>query len=128
MNQGLSFVKKLFGAVFVAALLYGAIVVYQQSATPSLEEDPYVNVYNWYGMIPADVLEEFETETGLTVRYDLYDNNEMVEAKLFSGNTGYDVIFPSASPYIHRHIKAGVYQPLQKSKAPGTRFVPHAPQ
>ena len=42
----------------------------------------YLNVYNWYGMIPKDILEEFEAETGISIRYDLYDNNEILEAKL----------------------------------------------
>lgn len=84
------------------------------SPTLSSEEEPYVNVYNWYGMIPAHLLKQFEAETGITVRYDLYDNNEIVEAKLFSGNSGYDVVFPSASPYIYRHVEAGVYQKLDK--------------
>jgi putrescine transport system substrate-binding protein len=123
LDKGYSFIKKLFAAVFAVALLYVGILVYQDSSAPTSDEDPYVNVYNWYGMIPADVLAEFEAETGLTVRYDLYDNNEMVEAKLFSGNTGYDVIFPSASPYIHRHIKAGVYQPIQKDLLPNLVYL-----
>ncbi|MBX3457267.1 MAG: extracellular solute-binding protein [Candidatus Paracaedibacteraceae bacterium] len=78
----------------------------------------YLNVYNWYGMIPKDVLEEFETETGISIRYDLYDNNEILEAKLFAGNSGYDVIFPSASPYAVRQIQAGVYEKIDKSQIP----------
>ena len=82
------------------------------------EEKPYVNVYNWYGMIPSKLIEQFERETNIKVRYDLYDNNEIVEAKLFSGNSGYDVVFPSASPYVCRQVQAGVYQKLDKDLLP----------
>jgi|CryBogDrversion2_8_1035294.scaffolds.fasta_scaffold00077_8 putrescine transport system substrate-binding protein len=78
-------------------------------------EDAYVNVYDWYGMLSNDILRQFEKETGIHVRYDLYDNNEVLEAKLLASNSGYDVVFPSASPYVARQIAAGVYQPLNKS-------------
>ncbi|MBX3486535.1 MAG: extracellular solute-binding protein [Candidatus Paracaedibacteraceae bacterium] len=83
----------------------------------------YLNVYNWYGMIPKDVLDEFETETGISIRYDLYDNNEILEAKLFAGNSGYDIIFPSASPYAVRQIQAGVYEKIDKTKLSNLRHV-----
>ncbi len=79
---------------------------------------PIVNVYNWYSMIPKDVLDAFHAETGIKVVIDYYDNNEVLEAKLFAGNSGYDVVFPSASPYLGRQIKAGIYQKLDKSLLP----------
>lgn len=86
------------------------------------DDQNYVNVYNWYGVIPLDVLKDFEKETGIKVRYDLFDNNEVVEAKLFAGNSGYDVIFPSASPYIYRHIKARIYEKLDKDLLPNLAY------
>ena len=50
---------------------------------------------------------------------DLYDSNDVLEAKLFAGSSGYDLVFPTARPFGARHIKAGLYQPLDKSKLPG---------
>ena len=88
---------------------------------PQTGEQAVVNVYNWYASISAEILKEFEEETGIKVQYDLFDNNDMVEAKLLSGNSGYDVIFPSASPYIERQIKAGVYQKIQKDLIPNLK-------
>lgn len=81
-------------------------------------EGPYLHVYNWYGFIPASVLKQFEKETGIHVQYDLYDSNEILEAKLLAGRSGYDLVFPSASPYVERQIRAGVFQKLDKSKLP----------
>ena len=71
----------------------------------------------------CSLIKKFEAETGISVRYDLYDNNEIVEAKLFSGNSGYDVVFPSASPYICHHIEAGVYQKIDKLLIPNLVYV-----
>ncbi len=87
------------------------------SATPQNEE-AYLNVYNWYAMIPKSVLDEFEEKTGIKVNYDLYDNNEILEAKLLTGNSGYDVVFPSAAPYIATQISVGAHQKLDKSLIP----------
>ena len=67
-------------------------------------------------MIPEAILKQFETETGIHIRYDLYDNNEILEAKLLAGRSGYDIVFPSASPYVEREIRAGAFQKLDKSK------------
>lgn len=112
---------KLFLSIGLIGLGFFAVVMLYSEE--SAEEANYVNVYNWYGVIPSEVLKQFETETGITIRYDLFDNNEVVEAKLFSGNSGYDVIFPSASPYVVRHIHAGVYQKLNKDLLPNLKYI-----
>ncbi len=78
-------------------------------------EKGVVNVYCFYGMIPPAVIKQFEQETGIRVRFDIYDNNEILEAKLFATNSGYDVVLPTCPPYVGRQIAAGVYQPLDKS-------------
>jgi putrescine transport system substrate-binding protein len=74
-----------------------------------------VNIYNWSDYIDPKVLEDFTKETGVKVIYDTYDSNEILETRLLAGNTGYDVVVPSAT-FLQRQIKAGVYQPLDKSK------------
>ncbi|WP_052046143.1 extracellular solute-binding protein [Candidatus Paracaedibacter symbiosus] len=116
-GQALRWRKILLFCILILSLPIGMRALFYPTA-PSHKEKPYVNVYNWYGMIPAHLVQQFEEETGLTVRYDLYDNNEILEAKLFSGNSGYDVVFPSASPYVQRQIEAGVYQKLDKTLLP----------
>ncbi len=49
------------------------------------------------------------------MRYDVYDSNETLEAKLMAGSTGYDIVVPSGS-FLGRQIQAGIYQKLDKSK------------
>lgn len=85
-----------------------------QAAAPSTEEK-VVHVYNWSDYIDDTVLQDFEKETGIKVVYDVFDSNEVVEAKLLAGSTGFDVVVPSGS-FLGRQIQAGVFQPLDKSK------------
>ncbi len=77
-----------------------------------------VNVYNWSDYITKEALADFTKQTGIKVVYDVYDSNEVLEAKLLAGRSGYDVIFPSARPFAAQQIKAGVYQKFDKTKLP----------
>src|SRR6202045_1970120 len=90
-------------------------------ALPAYAEEPRLNVYNWSDYIAPDTIAKFEAETGVKVSYDVYDGNEVLEAKLLSGRSGYDVVVPSASPFMARQIAAAVYRVLDKSKLPGWR-------
>ncbi len=64
------------------------------------------------------IIDEFTKETGIKVVYDVFDSNEILETKLLAGGSGYDVVVPTASPFLARQIQAGVYQKLDKSKLP----------
>lgn len=88
------------------------------SARPAGAEEPVLHVYNWSDYIAPDTIPKFEAETGIKVTYDVYDGNEVLEAKLFAGGSGYDLVVPSASPFMARQIAAGVYQALDKRALP----------
>ncbi|MCC0040397.1 MAG: polyamine ABC transporter substrate-binding protein [Brucellaceae bacterium] len=89
-----------------------AILSYGASA-----QERVVNVYNWSDYIDESILEDFTKETGIKVVYDVFDSNEILEAKLLAGGTGYDVVVPTAS-FMARQIQVGVFQKLDKSKLP----------
>jgi putrescine transport system substrate-binding protein len=80
-------------------------------------EEKVVNVYNWSDYIDPAMLEEFTRQTGIKVNYDVFDNNEVLQTKLLAGNTGYDVVVPSAS-FLELQIKAGVFQKLDRAQLP----------
>jgi putrescine transport system substrate-binding protein len=84
-------------------------------------EEPQLNVYNWSDYVAPDTIPKFVDETGIRVTYDVYDSNEVLEAKLLSGRSGYDVVVPSASPFMARQIAAGVYRVLDRAKLPNWR-------
>src|SRR5262245_23846850 len=75
-----------------------------------------VNVYNWSDYIAEDQLKAFEKDSGIKVNYTTYDSNEILEAKLRAGRSGYDVVVPTASPFFVRQLAAGLYKPLDKAK------------
>jgi spermidine/putrescine-binding protein len=54
-----------------------------------------LNIYCWDEYLPKDVLEDFTKRTGVKVTLTLYDSNEAMLAKVASGVTSYDLIFPS---------------------------------
>jgi putrescine transport system substrate-binding protein len=76
-----------------------------------------VNVYNWSDYIAEDTIAKFEAETGIKVNYDVFDTNELLEAKLLAGSSGYDVVVPTGN-FLERQIQAGVFRQLDKSKLP----------
>jgi len=88
------------------------------AATAALAEEKVLHVYNWSDYIAPDTIENFQTATGIKVTYDVYDSNEVMEAKLLAGGSGYDVVFPTAQPFAERHTKAGLYRKLDKAKLP----------
>ncbi|MBA4096972.1 MAG: spermidine/putrescine ABC transporter substrate-binding protein PotF [Rhodospirillum sp.] len=90
----------------------------QPAAAPAAAEPGSggeLNVYNWSDYIGETTVEDFQKETGITVRYDVYDSNETLDAKLKAGNTGYDIVVPTGS-FLGQQIQAGIYQKIDKSK------------
>jgi putrescine transport system substrate-binding protein len=85
-------------------------------AALALAEAPIVHVYNWNDYIADDTLPRFEEMSGIKTVYDVYDSNEVLEAKLLAGKSGFDLVFPTARPSAQRQIKAGLYRPLDKAK------------
>jgi putrescine transport system substrate-binding protein len=81
------------------------------------QKERVVNFYNWSDYIDPIVLEDFSKESGIKVRYDTFDSNDTLEAKLLAGKSGYDVVVPTAY-FLARQIIAGVFQKLDKTKLP----------
>lgn len=78
-------------------------------------EEKIVNLYNWADYIGPDTISNFEKEYGIKVNYDIYDTTNIVDAKLFAGSSGYDLVLHSAA-FSTRLIEAGIFMPLDKSK------------
>ena len=103
---------KTMGVAFASLFAFGV------ASTPAdAEEAKVLNVYNWADYLPDGLLDNFTKETGIKVRYDTFDTNEIVHAKLIAGRTGYDIVVPSAN-WAALHIQAGLFQKLDKSKLP----------
>lgn len=76
-----------------------------------------IAVFSWSDYIAPDTLERFTEATGIDVTYDVYDSNEVLEARLMAGSSGFDVVVPTAD-FMQRQAAAGIYQPLDKDLLP----------
>jgi putrescine transport system substrate-binding protein len=103
--------KAILKAVVLGAAALAAGSVSAQA------QDKALNIYNWSDYIAEETVPGFEKETGIKVQYDVYDSNEMLEAKLMAGGTGYDLVHPSGA-FLGRQIVAGIYQPIDPAKIP----------
>ena len=83
------------------------------TATTAIAEE--VRVYNWSDYIDEALLDKFQEETGITLIYDVFDSNEVLETKMLSSGSGYDVVVPTGT-FLQRQINAGAFQKLDKSK------------
>jgi len=98
------------------SLLCGALAGAVALAAPAANDEPKVlNIYNWSDYIAPDTLANFEKETGIKVRYDNYDNNEILHAKLVAGKTGYDIVVPGAH-FAKQQIEGHLLQKLDRSQ------------
>jgi spermidine/putrescine transport system substrate-binding protein len=78
---------------------------------------PRLNVYNWSDYVAPDTVSNFEHESGVNVRYGTYESNQEMIAKVMSGNSGWDLVFPSAD-MIHPLREMGLLQPLNHAWLP----------
>ena len=81
-----------------------------------------LNVYNWSDYIQPAVVADFQNEYGIHVNYDVLDSNEILETKLLTGHTNYDLVVPSGA-FLERQIQADIYQKLDKSLLPNLKNV-----
>jgi putrescine transport system substrate-binding protein len=110
----MKWMSKLLGGLALAGLMGFAV-------SPAFaDEEKVLNIYNWSDYIAEDTIANFEKETGIKVRYDTYDNNEILHAKLVAGKTGYDIVVPS-STFAPLQIGGGLLAKLDKSLLPNLK-------
>jgi putrescine transport system substrate-binding protein len=103
-------------AVAVAVCAVGGLA----SGPAQAQEEKVLNIYNWSDYVAVDTIANFEKETGIKVRYDTYDNNEILHAKLVAGKTGYDIVVPS-STFARLQMDGGLLMKLDKAQLPNLK-------
>ncbi|MFD1381957.1 polyamine ABC transporter substrate-binding protein [Rhodanobacter aciditrophus] len=83
----------------------------------SVQAEDVVHFYNWSDYIDEETLPSFEAQTGNKVVYDVFDSNEVLEAKLLSGQSGFDLVVPT-NDFLGKQIQAGAFMELDRSKLP----------
>lgn len=114
MNEKLaSRMAKLAGALTCAAML---------TPLAAMAKDTQLNVYNWSDYIAKDTIPNFTKQTGIKVKYDNYDSDDTLQAKLLTGRSGYDIVVPTSN-YAGKQIAANIFAPLDKSKLPNLKYL-----
>lgn len=94
-------------------------------STQVMAKERVVNVYAWGGIIPKQVIQDFERTTGIKVNFSTYDNNETMYAKIKTSKQSiYDVILPSGY-FVERMSKQGYLLRLDKTKLPHAKNLLH---
>jgi len=104
---------KHLAGVFALTLAAAALA----PAAAVAAEEKVLNIYNWSDYIAPDTIAKFQKATGIKVRYDNFDSNETLHAKLVAGKTGYDIVVPSSN-WAKIQIDGKLLQKLDKSKLP----------
>jgi putrescine transport system substrate-binding protein len=81
-----------------------------------LDDDKRLFIIAGMDYIPQELIEIFESVSGVEVVMDIFDSNDILEAKLLAGGIKYDIVFPTAWPHFSRQLKAGIYQKLDKKQ------------
>ena len=102
---------KKAAAVMLCAALTAAMVT---GVSVSAKDKDELVLYTWDGMVPQEVLDDFEKETGTKVVYSNFDTDETMLEKLSQAKGGdYDVVI--ADDYIiESAVKEGLVQKLDK--------------
>lgn len=81
-----------------------------------------LNLYIWADYMAPDTVASFEKLTGVKLRVSFFETNETLEARMLTGNSGFDVVVPTA-PYLQRQIRSGAYLPLDKKQLPNLVYM-----
>ena len=103
-------IRSLIHASLVALSLATAV-----AGVAAQGESKVLNIFNWSDYIADDTIKNFEKETGIKVRYDNYDSNETLHARLVAGKTGYDIVVPGAH-FAKTQLQGNLFQPLDRAQ------------
>ena len=100
-----------------SAMELGAEVSEQALIEAAKKTPNTLNIYNWSDYINPEAIPDFEQEFGIQVTYDIYDSSEIVDTKLMTGNSGYDIVV-HASSFTARLAPAGIFHQIDFDKLP----------
>lgn len=96
----------------VMTLLLSSVAIHAKA------DDKTLNLFSWVNSFDQRILDEFSAKTGYKIHNDAFDSDEMLETKLLAGSSGYDLVTPSAFPFLQRQIKAGAVRPFEAGQVP----------
>ncbi|MDK3018572.1 extracellular solute-binding protein [Pseudodonghicola flavimaris] len=90
-----------------------AFVVASLAALPASAGE--LKIYNWADYFGPSTVADFTAATGIDVKLDYFESNDVLETRLLAGQSGYDLVFPAASN-AEREFRAGALLPIDVAK------------
>lgn len=81
---------------------------------PADADEKVLHVYNWADYIAPSTMSDFEAPTGIKVTYDVDDSSEVLQTRLLTGRSGYEVVVTSGGA-IRKLSDAGALRKLDIS-------------
>src|SRR6267142_959978 len=115
--------RPVTGLLVLAACLLGGC----HEANPGMANAPpsekaedrgLLNLFWWSDFMAPDTISNFEKQTGIKVTLSYYDSEEVLETRMLTGKSGFDVVVPAAPYFFQRQTRSGAYLALDKTKLP----------
>lgn len=108
--------KGSFGKTTLSCAI-GVLLGFSLQASAAQQE---IHFANWADYVGPTTFADFEKETGIKVVLEPFDSNAILETKLLTGSSGYDVVITPAD-FLARQVKAGLYSPLDPAQLPNRK-------
>src|ERR1035437_5785614 len=90
----------------------------------ALAQEKTLRLLTWADYAPADVVAQFEKETGYKVELTLSNIEEMISKLRATGGAGFDLAQPSQDRITGPQQEFGIYKPMDLSKLKAELFIP----
>jgi len=98
----------------------GLLAACSRAPSPAAAETATLNLYSWSDYFQPELLADFERETGTRVHLGLFPSQEVAEATLLTGHSGYDVVVVGGNQ-LERLGRAHVFRELDRTQLPNAR-------
>ena len=103
-------------ALVLAALIAGVSAL--------ADDSKRLRIISWADYVPADVVADFQKETGIKVEVTLSNNEEMISKLRATGGAGFDLAQPSQDRILGAQQEFRIYKPIDLSKVQVAEFLP----
>ena len=101
-----------------------AIAIALTSAMAVADDAKRLRIISWADYVPAEVIAEFQKETGIKVEVTLSNNEEMISKLRATGGAGFDLAQPSQDRILGAQQEFRIYKPIDLSKVQVAEFLP----
>jgi spermidine/putrescine transport system substrate-binding protein len=105
----------------MSVLLVGSVWL---ASTAIADDSKRLRIISWADYVPADVIADFQKETGIKVEVTLSNNEEMISKLRATGGAGFDLAQPSQDRILGAQQEFRIYKPIDLTKVRMDEFLP----